>query len=315
MSSILNKDELTEDDIMQLINSKVEESNSLEFKRAESLDQSDRKKNEISKDVAAFANSAGGFIVYGIEEENHVATRLSFVDGNVITKEWLEQIIQSKITRKIEGVRIIPIRFGGDITKTVYVVKIPDSPAKPHQSSDKKYYRRYEFNAVPMEEYEVQNMYNLKNKCLLKINNVLTKKRPNVRGNIVYFHLNFYIENIGTSISNQYKLIIQVNYDKLMISYHPHFNKPHYFMVKPNLGQISYTNESPIYPDEILSIGEIEFGVEHNDLNYMLDEAEFKLRLFFEGGVENKSFRFSDIVYFDSNDLVDSDENSEHESE
>jgi predicted HTH transcriptional regulator len=70
-------------DLVDLINLKQEESLQLDFKRAESLDSTERRKAEISKDVSAFANSAGGTIVYGIGEsagEPHVAEIFSPID-------------------------------------------------------------------------------------------------------------------------------------------------------------------------------------------------------------------------------------------
>jgi len=44
------------------------------------LNNTERNKNEISKDVSAFANSDGGTIIYGIEEEGHLPKR---IDGGV----------------------------------------------------------------------------------------------------------------------------------------------------------------------------------------------------------------------------------------
>lgn len=296
MSSILNKEELTEDDIMQLIYSKVEESNSLDFKRSESLSLTDGKKNEISKDVAAFANSSGGYIVYGIEEKDHVASGLSFVDGNIITKEWLEQIIQSRITRKIENVKIIPIRFEGDISKTVYVMKIPDSPSKPHQSSDKKYYRRYEFCAVPMEEYEVQNMYNLKNKCILKVSNVLTHKKYIYKDPIYYFNFEFLVKNIGTSISERFKIVMNVKYDDIHVKCQTHLNSPNVCSPEDGIVQVSFTNENPIFPDEVVSLGSFDLGFHKDLVLHMYKNETMYLKLYYEGGLEEKSYPLKDLI-------------------
>ena len=80
---MLDKENITEEDIRQLIYLKVEESIQLDFKQAESLGKNDKKKLEIAKDVSAFANSAGGYIVYGIKENNHVADSLSFIDWSI----------------------------------------------------------------------------------------------------------------------------------------------------------------------------------------------------------------------------------------
>ena len=96
-----------EDDLLELIKLATKESIDLEFKQCDSLQNNDPKKNEISKDVSAFANSAGGTIVYGMIENGHIATTLDQgFDPNIISKEWLEQVINSRIQRKIEGIRI-----------------------------------------------------------------------------------------------------------------------------------------------------------------------------------------------------------------
>jgi len=97
--------------INRYISAQYEESMSLEFKSGASLKKNDSGKQEIAKDVSAFANSEGGVLIYGIEEENHVATRLSPFNGNEFTKEWLEQVIMSNINRKVEGIIIDPIRI------------------------------------------------------------------------------------------------------------------------------------------------------------------------------------------------------------
>jgi predicted HTH transcriptional regulator len=157
MISILNKDIITEDDLKSLITLGVEESINLDFKAAGSLDITDKKKAEIAKDVSAFANSAGGMIIYGINEVNHKASSFSPIDGSTYTKEWLEQIIQTRIQRKIEDLKIIPVRIDNDVHKSIYVIKIPESSSAPHMTSDKKFYKRYNFESVQMEEHEIRN--------------------------------------------------------------------------------------------------------------------------------------------------------------
>ncbi|MBK8342941.1 MAG: ATP-binding protein [Bacteroidetes bacterium] len=147
------------DFIESLIANEIEESINIEFKSAEALAKTDAKKKEISKDVGAIANSNGGIIIYGINEVEHKATSLSFVDGDEFTKEWLEQVISSTIQRNIPHLKIFPIRKAGDIKRSIYVVQIPESDEAPHISRDKKFYKRYNFEAVAMEEYEVRQLY------------------------------------------------------------------------------------------------------------------------------------------------------------
>jgi predicted HTH transcriptional regulator len=89
----------TEDEILRLINTGQEEFLELEFKRKESLGNSELNKKELSKDISAFANTIGGTIIYGIEEDPappHRATKVDPVNPSVITKDWLEQVINSR---------------------------------------------------------------------------------------------------------------------------------------------------------------------------------------------------------------------------
>ncbi len=66
----------TEADLTRLISQQEEESLTLEYKRSDSLGREDREKNEMAKDVSAHANSDGGVLIYGIEEDNHRPVRI-----------------------------------------------------------------------------------------------------------------------------------------------------------------------------------------------------------------------------------------------
>ena len=148
-----------EDDLLELIQLRATESLLLEYKSSDALAQSDGKKNELSKDVSAFANSAGGTIVYGMLEDGHIPTALdSGYDKEVISKEWLEQVINSRIHRRIDGVVINQVHLAKSAPgRVAYVISIPQSVRAPHQAADKRFYKRFNFESVPMEEYEVRD--------------------------------------------------------------------------------------------------------------------------------------------------------------
>ena len=57
-----------------MILNQTEENLHLDYKGAGSLATIDGKKKEISKDISAFANSDGGFVIYGIREFDDDAT-------------------------------------------------------------------------------------------------------------------------------------------------------------------------------------------------------------------------------------------------
>jgi hypothetical protein len=194
-----------EQDLLLLIENAVQESIGLDYKACDALQSTDRKKTEISKDVSAFANSAGGTIVYGINEKGHIPTSLdNGFNPNEITKEWLEQVINSSIHRKINNILIKPI----ELEKTnpgrfVYVVNIPQSSRAPHQAKDKRFYKRYNFQSVPMEEYEIRDISHRSDgpelSLAFEIDKITTVTMPNGNNSdtkeISRVHLNPLIEN------------------------------------------------------------------------------------------------------------------------
>src|SRR5262245_21272367 len=104
---IANPWEWEESDLLELIRTQRPEGLDLDYKACDALQNTDGKKNEISKDVSAFANSSGGTLLYGMLENGHVPTGLDGgYDPSVIAKEWLEQVINSRIQWRIDGVRV-----------------------------------------------------------------------------------------------------------------------------------------------------------------------------------------------------------------
>jgi hypothetical protein len=147
----------TKGDLQQIVDEKLSESLTLDYKASPALGRDDKKRDEICKDVSAFANSAGGQIIYGIEEKNQKPVRVDEgVEPTTITREWLEQVINSRVQPRIERLVITPIPF--EPTRVGYVLTIPQASARaPHQAPDNKYYRRYNFQSVPMADYEVRD--------------------------------------------------------------------------------------------------------------------------------------------------------------
>ncbi|MEZ5426291.1 MAG: ATP-binding protein [Pyrinomonadaceae bacterium] len=151
----------TERKIRNLITGEIEESLTLEYKSAEALDRSDYKKQEITKDVSAMANSAGGLLIYGISEYNqpdkrHLPEKITPVNRAEYPREWLEQVINS-IRPRIDGIIIHSVGLDSGENDVVYVVDIPQSHTA-HQAGSHRYYKRFNFQSVPMEDYEIRDV-------------------------------------------------------------------------------------------------------------------------------------------------------------
>src|SRR5690606_27296901 len=91
---------VTEADIQELIQQKIQENMFLDYKQIDSLGKSDGKKKEISKDISSFANSGGGTLIYGVVEDGQIPTKIDEgVNPKEIDKEWLENVITTNIHR------------------------------------------------------------------------------------------------------------------------------------------------------------------------------------------------------------------------
>ncbi len=151
----------TEAKLKNFITSGIEESLTLEYKAADALDRSEYKKKEMTKDVSAMANSAGGVLIYGISEfsaenKRHLPEKITPVNRSEFPREWVEQIIQA-IRPRIDGIVIHSVNLSSGETHTAYIIEIPQSNTA-HQASDHRYYKRFNFQSVPMEDYEVRDV-------------------------------------------------------------------------------------------------------------------------------------------------------------
>ena len=194
--------------IQRLIDDSVEESLSLEYKAAEALGKSNAKKAEIVKDVSAFANSSGGVLIYGIaefqqRENRHRPEKIDPVDRREFSKEWLEQIIQS-IQPRVAGIVIEPVSV--DTSAACYVVTIPQSHTA-HQARDHAYYRRHNFNVLPMEDYEVRDVMNRRKNPKVRAS-IFASRRGDGEDSILVK-----LENIGGVLARDYMVDLKIPID------------------------------------------------------------------------------------------------------
>ena len=149
-------------DIDRLVNAAIQERVDLEYKSSAALKNTPGNKKEMSKDVSAMANASGGLIVYGVlEDKNHCPTnRDEGVDPKITSKEWIEDLLWSNITPKIDGVVIHPIHFSSPPLRVGYLIEVPQAmKAAPHQANDCRYYRRMMSKVAPMQDYEVRDLF------------------------------------------------------------------------------------------------------------------------------------------------------------
>lgn len=254
-----NKDSYSLEDIEYLIRNEVEEDVHLDYKEGRALAKTNPARFDITKDVSSFANSDGGILVYGIAEHDHRPREISPINGRDFTKEWLENIIQS-IQPRIEGVKIFPVRMD-DIEKSIYIVQIPRSESAPHMAKDKRYYKRFNFQSAPMEDYEVRDLYNRLSIPKLLIDNcAFYVEEENIE--TITYHLAAAVINHGKCSCESYKLNFYINNAQYCdISYRTLEEKNAYTFLDHNRIKLSSCSQAPIYPTEQLDMGHFRITV------------------------------------------------------
>ena len=284
--------------VKSLITNEIEESINIEFKSAEALSKVDSKKKELSKDVSAMANSNGGIIVYGINEVNHKADSISFIDGNEFSKEWIEQVISSTIQRNIPELKIFPIRENGDMNKTIYVVQIPESTEAPHICKDKKFYKRYNFESVAMEEYEVRQLYGRRIKSKLELNGYNISFIKN-EDDFSLFTVQVDVINVGEKFESNYKVNVYFEgpVKDINISWRTDgVNRDNnYTILSQNKLKITANASSTIYPNECLNVIRFDFNIKSKDVEEVLKTLNVSFKLYYSNGEDDINTDLSNL--------------------
>src|ERR1043165_6738328 len=117
-----------------------------ERKSGQLFESSDWRDN-LAKAVSAFANSGGGHLIIGVENNGRIDGVARNHKGKQSTKDWLEQIIPDLVTYGLQDFSVhevvpdAPLEI--PLNHVVIVIDIGDSPQAPHQTAHTKdyYYR------------------------------------------------------------------------------------------------------------------------------------------------------------------------------
>lgn len=134
---------IKEADLLGLIDARVRESKTIEFKRE--INRSDDTTRKLLATVASFANTEGGDVIFGITAENGVATGLQPVpgfnpDGDLIR---LRDLIRAHIEPKIYGFVLHPVELAGG--GHALVLRVPKTWSGAHlltYGNDHRFYTR-----------------------------------------------------------------------------------------------------------------------------------------------------------------------------
>ena len=151
-------EDLTLADIEDLVTNQVAESRSLDFKR-DAIGARDADKKEFLADVSAFANTIGGDLLLGVDEESGVATDVPGIVLENLDEEIrrLDSIVRSGLEPRLPKfeLRWLPQQDG----RGVMVVRVPRSWAGPHRvvfANSARFYGRNSASKFEMDVAELR---------------------------------------------------------------------------------------------------------------------------------------------------------------
>ena len=149
------KSYVTLDDVRAIVTEQIPEDVNLEYKSSSVL--IDRDADKLCKTISALANSIGGTFVIGIETKDLLPVRIDDGVPGPSKRDWIYKIINGGTFPAVEQFEIREFQTG---LGAIYVIDVSPSALAPHQSKDRKYYKRRGSHNEVMEHYEIEDVRN-----------------------------------------------------------------------------------------------------------------------------------------------------------
>ena len=144
--------------INALVDAQVSEGTHLDFKR-DLPGRDGRGTNDLAADVSAFANSSGGDLVYGIDEDGEgqaaaVVPALGNMDEVALR---IQDVLMANIEPRVPGLQVQAIPVAGGF---VLVIRVPQSWAGPHRvTTNHQFYIRENGRKRPIDVPEIRGLF------------------------------------------------------------------------------------------------------------------------------------------------------------
>ena len=171
-------------DIKKMLTGGLEENHFFEFKSDDITPQ------KLIKEVSAFANTYGGYIFLGINDDKTI----------VGCKKWTEQRIHTTIHDCITPTPVFDVKRFVCCNMIVFVIKIEEGVIPPYVTNQGGIFERLSSGSFPIKEsYKLTQLYNKSNEQFRKISNKIElpnieMREPTPNNLCAYFDLGFSVE-------------------------------------------------------------------------------------------------------------------------
>lgn len=118
--------------IEQVVEQHVREETDLDWKQVIYSSRNRKWRDEFAKDVAAMANSGGGWIVFGVADDgDDRAACIEGVEWSSGERQRLLTAAYNAVSPPLTGLRFHPVSDEGN-RRTVVLMEVPDSDERPH---------------------------------------------------------------------------------------------------------------------------------------------------------------------------------------
>lgn len=283
--------------------SDIEDLKKNQIAESEILDYKDMKIDDknLVKEVTAFSNTSGGFLIYGIKEtgEGGHPESINGIDDNV-NLESLEQKILDCVRPRI-SVQFREINIPQS-NKIILIIRIPEGQNKPYYNKvTNRYYKRYNFQAKPMDEHEIEALYQKRffgvAKLAKYIDETILFKRSKLRESFKKIDCHIIITPLRIDdrrIDTSNKELKDLNTNNIHLE--PRLNDRYLFgFSKPSRYGIIWNDQ-----DQNQSVEIHRNGLVHNMDNYGSFDDNNGKKTIWEYGLALKllqTIQFADIVY------------------
>ncbi len=121
--------------IEQVVADGVTEDDSIDFKKAMYAVKEDQAKDELAKDIAAFANHRGGVLIIGVKDVNGRASGALPFEGGDATKRQVLSVHAARVRPLVPDLAVewIP---AGPYAQGYLLIGVPASPLAPHAAGN-----------------------------------------------------------------------------------------------------------------------------------------------------------------------------------